>query len=211
MEVDYSNYSDMELLELWKTRWSGSQTAFCRNFDINQGNFNKYIKGKRISKQSRDAIIKYLQEQHNEDQSVVWNSVVECISYVPDINTNIILFIDGDNSSYTLAHLKEYIPAHTHIFFFYLKGRYSRYASGLGQKSEFTFVHSISHIKDSVDMAITLLSTHINTAICQRIQYVFVSKDHFIQDLVIYFSRFRECKAITSQEEFLSYLNTACM
>lgn len=202
MEIEYDNYSDNELCQLWKEKWEGSQSSFCRTFSINQGNFNGYCKGTRISKQSRDAIIKFLQEYRDDDQSVTWKTIDD-INFIPSPDLKKIIWIDGDNSSYSLEYLKENLPPFSQIFFFYIKGRYSRFARDLGNCQNITFIHSMSQIKDSVDISITIMTTQLNNIVSKNIEYVFISRDHFVSDLSIYFSNFRPCKIILTKEDLL--------
>lgn len=203
MEIDYNTYSDTQLCKLWQEKWNGSESAFCRIFNINQDNFHGYRKGKRISKQSRDAIIKFLQEQHNNDHSIMWTIITD-VNFLPPPELKKIIWIDGDNFASALDYLRQNLYPDIHIFFFYLKDRYCRYTYGLGNRQEFTFIHSISHIKDSVDIAIALLATQLNSILGKDVEYIFISKDHFVKDLSVYFSNYRACRVISSNEEFLT-------
>lgn len=208
-DTNYGEQSDEKLVQLWKDNWRGSQTSFCRMYELNQGNFNAYCKGKRQSNLSRNAIITFLQgHQDGKQPSVKWTTVLEYSDVIKRAGASIlpsklnkVIWIDGDNSAYFLKHIKENAQDSL-VFFVYLKDRCCTYTRGLDDRQEFVFVHSISSIKDSADIAITLLATQLNTITPSNVEYVFVSKDHFVQDLFVFFSAFRTCKIVGSLEDF---------
>jgi hypothetical protein len=38
-----------ELIELYRTKWTGSQREFCRIYKIHQGHFSGFLRGKNIN------------------------------------------------------------------------------------------------------------------------------------------------------------------
>ena len=120
-------------------------------------------------------------------------------------NNNPEKIIYGNNSSDSLSYLNNIDPSlllRTHVFFIYLKDRYSRYCYGMSERKNFTFVHSISHNKDSSDLVITILSTRFDLdPNLKNVSFIYVSKDHFVKDLSDIFSKNRQCYTISSPNE----------
>jgi hypothetical protein len=49
-----------ELARVWKERWKGSQNKFAREYSLNQGNFSRWLQGKKDSMKSVKAVFRFL-------------------------------------------------------------------------------------------------------------------------------------------------------
>lgn len=63
LDLDLDKLSDEQLARLWKERKDPNVTinGFSKLYGINTGNFSRWINGKRESRQSREAALRYLQ------------------------------------------------------------------------------------------------------------------------------------------------------
>jgi hypothetical protein len=57
---DLQKMTDKELGRLWKERWKGSQNQFAREYHLNQGNFSRWLQGKKDSMKSVRAVFLFL-------------------------------------------------------------------------------------------------------------------------------------------------------
>ena len=55
---------DQYLIDSYKTGWKGTQASFCRQFNINRGNFNQWLQGKKSSPASKKAVLEWIDSNY---------------------------------------------------------------------------------------------------------------------------------------------------
>jgi hypothetical protein len=67
--MDVTLLTTPELIRLWREKWQGSQRKFCTLYSLNEGNFSRFLHGKKSSFAAVQAIQKFLSGNSAEVQS----------------------------------------------------------------------------------------------------------------------------------------------
>jgi len=114
--MDLTNKSVDEIISIWRTEWiinnSGTQTSFCTCYNLNSGNFSRFISGKRGGKGYLDAILSYLtynlnytHSSFNQKSLGMIEGIFKLRSLMKSSHLNstnscqMIFFCDADNSA----------------------------------------------------------------------------------------------------------------
>jgi len=228
-DIIYSQPDD-QLIYLWRQTWSKSQTQFCKQYNINQGNFSSWLKGQRKSPSSVGAVRAFLCSTIGIPVSSVPTVPVYRASFflfnvgsvtmpttssitttttttttttpttitqtIPKGSThplysklpglNYIMFIDGDNCAHLISRIVksiEVVKDSAHII--YVVDSRSKLPETIAK-----YTHLISPClpetlsKDATDHTITFLSTALHYLLPSQIEFIFVSHDGFVSEIV---------------------------
>ena len=103
---------------------------------------------------------------------------------------------------YALKHIisNKELSKCIHIFCVYVLGRWIGVFDMLFDSSNFTFIQSISQGKNASDIVITALATTFHFKLESNISFIYVSRDHFVEDLEKIFPQ-RNSNVVKSIEE----------
>jgi hypothetical protein len=182
--------SDDELRVLWKTHFKGTRKEFCLMWNINGGNFSAWMTKKRNTNPSAStAVRKYLLQYHSQQENI---SLVKKYSlddfirnYMNEIKT--IMYIDGDNAATYIDSLSILLSENQRgilVVVVLSRGAVNALVLEMEQKYEWVFVHySLTNTKDAADIALTSLAITHDIILKKQVNFVILSRDHFIIEL----------------------------
>lgn len=104
------------LIVLWRTHWKGTQTGFAKLYGVNEGNFSRWLLGKRDCRAAEEAILLWLKnnrllEENNIKEETNSPNLPALASVLKQRLQygGIVFLIDGDNAGQALKHLYTYI------------------------------------------------------------------------------------------------------
>lgn len=187
-----------QLADIFRKYYPDSQRKFCIERLLNPSNFSRFLVGKKHSPASRDAIIEWIHDKQGiipaVDYCAATTSTVEEVEDEKDFDgktEELIVFIDGDNSIGLLRFLHSHrsIYSRIHVVVAIKIGTRSVIAEYYEKKSWVTILFSDTDCRDSADISLTIRSTVMHLRIPSDVPFVFVSADHFINEVISKLSR----------------------
>ena len=197
-------FSPEELKTLYCSLWTGTQSEFAEQYNLNRGNFNKWIQGTRsCSPPAMNAVILFIHDLFSQQPNPrirsidikTHHSVEEEITILNDAMMTTsstikhLMFIDSDNDPRSLDVL---LPPYTPPPGLYIVSVFT--ANGfcwttqhlISVKCPWFFVlHSNLHVKDAADHMISLCVMHFGRLLPETADIIIVSNDHFIEEVAI--------------------------
>ena len=196
-----------QLRNVWKLMADGviTQTQFSKKYGVNQGNFSRWLLKKKNNPASIRACRNYIlscstevdTSSNNEPMTLKSMNSREILDIVKSREALLAgaIFIDGDNSEYAI---KEYVDRKDlHVIIHLKNGKFCSSLIGIDTRDNVSIIHSSTRYKDAADTTLSTLSSSLNMIIRDRLEFVLISKDHFIRELAIQLTTLNPRRRIT--------------
>lgn len=189
-EEEIFNLNKVQLIEFYKYNWHDSQTSFCRMYGINQGDFSRWLVGRKSSKSSGEAVRRYIlstlypklqisfkitpspEKKQGKTLKELLNILNECKDELKTI-----ILIDGNNFENEISiitHNDEY------TILFFTKGKCIKKYDNMPW---LTVICSEYKNQDAVDNDIAVFIVYLDCMMPKNLSFQLITKDHFKSEL----------------------------
>ena len=95
--TDLENCTQEELIQLWREKWTGSQTQFCKRYHIHGGSFSQFVNRKFPSTVNENAIRLFLSHSEANPLAIISRPTSE-LKLPPLEGLKAVVFVDGDQA-----------------------------------------------------------------------------------------------------------------
>lgn len=166
-----------------------SQNQFIKIYNINQTNFSRWMKGKKQSPKSIAAARAFLSDPNVKPSNLTIKlKSTTFVEVIPIILSkqhmmNKVIFIDLDNSENYMQTIMVDFERTNHIVGFLTKDKFVSSLIGYDDKEWFSLLYSTTAKRDAADILFTSVVITLDIKVNIDIKFVFVTKDHFVDEL----------------------------
>lgn len=193
-----------EFRQIFPVIHQGTQKAFCRQFELNQDNFSKWLRGRRENPKAALAVARLVKQRLlNEIAEKKRNEILknlpvpvrtakQILSYLRDSRVDLLFMINGDDCGsdsvkeilHTLLEkAKRGSPRVFHAILFLQKGREIEGISEIGQQKWFSLVYPHKKFSQSVIAQFISLASYLNVLMKPDTKFVLIADNVILQEL----------------------------